>query len=331
MPAVPNGRTRLLARWRVALSTIVHVVSLPWAIWYCIRNRCNPIVLVYVNARTPGGLGMVPSQSKDALFRIIQRHDPVLASRYPGTVLVPDSAGTDDRIEIVRTFMRQSGVRFPMVAKPDTGSRSFGAYRVDGERGLRHLLERTEGDYLVQQHCPGPVEAGLFLLRSGADDGPPQYGVAIKRDAYVTAAQPHPELASLRAHFLCDDVTSRLTPELRAMIDAFAEAVRCDMGRLDVCARTIEALFAEPWSLQVLEINVGFTAADFHVTDLRHSFAARVRMTANKWTRALALGAAHYAATPEKMRASETFVRCLRQGVRLGSAHQAVYRSRPRT
>jgi hypothetical protein len=321
---MPDMRTRFLARWRVLLSTIVHIATLPWIAGYCIRHRCNPIVLAYVNANTP--VGMDPSQSKDAIFKAIARCDPTLAALYPRSVLVPAFRGIDDRAQIVRDFMLQHGVGYPIVAKPDRGSRSFGAYRVDGEVGLRHLLERINNDYLIEEYCEGPIEAGLYFVRSPDYDHPSQYGIAVKHHAYVAAVAPHPELTPLRTHFLCNDETARLTPELQKMIRAFADAAPFDMGRLDVRARSLEILLTEPQGMQVLEVNVGFTAADLHVTDLRHPFTTRLGMTIDKWNYAFQLGAAYYAATPEKMLPLEALKKCVRYGFLLGSMHKDVYR-----
>jgi hypothetical protein len=272
-------------------------------------------------------MGTEPSQSKNAFFKAIERCAPTLAALYPRSVLVAALLDIDDRARVVRDFMSECTIEYPIVAKPDRGSRSFGAYRVDGESGLRYLLERIRHDYLIEEYCEGPIEAGLFFIRSPDDGRPSQYGVAIRHHAYVTAPAPHPELTPLRTRFLCTDETARLTPALQQMMNAFADAVPFDMGRLDVRARSLERLLTEPQTMQVLEVNVGFTAADFHVTDLRHPFATRLRMTIDKWEYALRLGAS-CATAPQRMRLSEGLTKCLRQAFILGSMHKDVYRSK---
>jgi hypothetical protein len=317
-------RIRLLARWRVLLSTIVHIGALPWIIGYCIRHRCSPIVLAYVNARTPVGLD--PSQSKNAFFKAIEKRDPTLAALYPRTLLVPASIEFDDREKLVKDFLMQHGIGYPIVAKPDRGSRSFGAYRVNGGLGLQYLLERINDDYLIQEYCEGPIEAGLYFLRSPDENRPSQYGIAVKHDAYFAAVAPHPELTPLRTRFLCDDQTARLTPALEQMMRAFADTAPFDMGRLDVRAQSLGLLLAEPRRMQVLEVNVGFTAADLHVTDLRHPLTTRLSMTIQKWNDALRLGEAYYAAASAKIGILDGFKKCLRYGLRLGSIHKEVYR-----
>ena len=322
---MPDLRTRVLARWRVLLSTIVHVAVVPWVIAFCIRRRCSPIVVAYVNAKTP--MGMDASQSKRAFFEAIEKRDPALAALYPRSVLVSPSLEIEDREKTVKDFMGQSAIGYPVVAKPDRGSRSFGAYRVEGEAGLKYLLERISNDYLVEEYCEGPIEAGLFFVRSPDAGRPPLYGVAIKRDAYVPGMAPHPQLIPLRTRFLCADETARLTPALQHLIDAFASATPFDMGRLDVRARSLELLLNEPHSMRVLEVNVGFTAADFHVTDLRHPLSMRLRMTIVKWEDALQLGARSYAAAPRPMGLSDGLAKCLRQGFVLRSMHKDMYRS----
>lgn len=325
---MPDIRTPVLARWRVLLSTIVTIATVPWFIGFCLRHRCRPIALAYVSARSPAG--MDPSQSKQMIFTVIEKHDPTLAALYPRRILVPARLGIDDRARLVREFMREHALGFPIAAKPDCGSRSFGAYRVDGEAGLRHLLERISIDYLVEEFCEGPIEAALFFVRSPDGVRSPLYGVAVKHHAYVCASAPHPELTSFRTRFLCADETARLTPALQQTIDAFAGAVPFDMGRLDVRAPSVELLLAEPRRMKVLEVNVGFTVADLHVTDLRHRFATRLRMTIRKWEYATRLGSGYYGAAPRRIRLKESLADAFRHGVAHGSMYRNLYRSKSR-
>lgn len=271
---------------------------------------------------------MDASQSKDVIFKAIEGRDPALAALYPRSVLIPASLGIDDRVKTARDFIGRHAIAYPIVAKPDGGARSFGAYRVDGEAGLQHLLERISHDYLVQQYCEGPVEATLFFVRSPDGVRPSLYGVAVKHHSYVCAPAPHPELTSFRTRFLCSDETARLTPALQQIMTAFADAVPFDMGRLDVRARSLELLLSEPHSMQVLEVNVGFSAADFHVTDLRHSLATRLRMTIDKWEYAFQLGARDYATAPQRLRLTAGLATCLRQALLLGSMHKDLFRSK---
>jgi hypothetical protein len=243
-------------------------------------------------------------------------------------VLVSARLGIDDRTQLVREFMREHALRFPIAAKPDCGSRSFGAYRVDGEAGLQHLLERISIDYLIEEFCEGPIEAALFFVRSPDGVRPSLYGVALKQHAYVVGTALHPQLTSFRTRFLCSDETASLTPALQQTIDAFAGAVPFDMGRLDVRAPSLELLLAEPRRMQVLEVNVGFTVADLHVTDLRHRFATRLGMTIRKWEYATRLGSKYYVAAPRRIRLTESLADCFRHGVAHGSMYRNLYRSR---
>ena len=112
------------------------------------------------------------------------------------------------------------------------------------------------------------------------------------------------------------------------MMNAFADAIPFDMGRLDVRARSLELLLTEPQSMQVLEVNVGFTAADFHVTDLRHPLATRLKMTIDKWEYALRLGARCSGEAPQQVRVRDGLTKCLRQAFVLGSMHKDMYRSK---
>ena len=168
--------------------------------------------------------------------------------------------------------------------------------------------------------------------RGCSPDGvrPSRYGVAVRHHVSVAGPAPHPELTPLRTRFLCSDETARLTPALQQMMIAFADAAPFDMGRLDVRARSLELLLTEPHRMQVLEVNIGFAAADFHVTDLRHPLAVRLRMTIDKWEYAIQLGAGDYEAAPRRIGFFGALAECLRQAVILGSMHRDMYRPKTR-
>jgi hypothetical protein len=111
------------------------------------RMRCQGgdvgVVFDCHAAETP--IGMEPSQSKRAFFKAEQCHAS-LAALYPRSVLIPTFLNIDERAKTVKDFMSEHAIGYLVVAKPDRGRRSFGAYRVDGEAGLKCLLGRLSNE-----------------------------------------------------------------------------------------------------------------------------------------------------------------------------------------
>src|SRR3989338_11209327 len=135
-------RILFLATWRVTSSTLISLLSLPWIFGYLIRRWKSPIVLVYVNAPVPSGID--PAQSKYSFFKVIEARNPALAALYPPAVLIGASHSFEERLEKAKRFMDENNLSYPIVGKPGKGSRSLGAYRIDGEEGLQHLLKRIQ-------------------------------------------------------------------------------------------------------------------------------------------------------------------------------------------
>ncbi|HEY4526315.1 MAG TPA: hypothetical protein VJK53_00460 [Candidatus Paceibacterota bacterium] len=319
-----SAHIRFLATWRVLSSAIVQALSLSWIAGYLLRHRLTPMAFVYVNARVPTGID--PSQSKYKFFKAIESKDPKLAALYPRALFISANVPYCERLIVAQKFMTENAIAYPLVGKPDTGSRSIGAYRIEGEVGLSHLLERITTDYLIEEYCLGPLEFGLYFVRSPDHDHPSQFGIAIKRDSYIATSAPHPELVPLLTHFLIEDQTAQLSPELQRVVEQVADAVPFDMGRLDVRAPSLERLLNDPMCMRILEINAGFDAADLHATDLRHSFGTRFQMTLDKWNYALRLGNGYYEAEHQKVGLYAYAVQYIRYGLFLGALDTDMYR-----
>ncbi len=315
--SLPSLRLRFLTTWRVISVAIVHILLTPAVIAYLLKRRLNPVVLAYVNVNVPNGLD--PAQSKYQIYKSIEQRAPEISTLYPKSVLVSAATPLEERVRVARDFLENISHGYPIVAKPDKGTRSIGAYQVSGKEGLRYLLERIKNDYLIEEYCDDPLEAGLYFIRSPNHDHPSQYAVVLKRDSYIAVRSPHSELLPLLKHFLCEDVTKHLTPVLQAKIQEIANALPFDMGRIDVKVHSFKMLFSYPHNMRILEINTGVDAADLHASDLRYPFLQRLRMTWHKWEYALQLGEAYYKASRNHISSFSLLVRYARYGALLRS------------
>ena len=60
-------------------------------------------------------MGTEPSQSKTVIFKAIERCAPTLAALYPRSVLVAAFLDIDDRARVVRDFMSECTIEYPIV------------------------------------------------------------------------------------------------------------------------------------------------------------------------------------------------------------------------
>ncbi|MEM9718365.1 MAG: hypothetical protein AAGA10_03920 [Bacteroidota bacterium] len=96
-----------------------------------------------------------------------------ILSKFPAQV-VPEthriSAGTP-LVEILPT-LADSGLSFPIIAKPDKGERGFKVEKIKGKADLNAYIEECPTDFLLQEFIDLPTELGILYYRfPGAEKG----------------------------------------------------------------------------------------------------------------------------------------------------------------
>ena len=61
--------------------------------------------------------------------------------------------------------MKQSGLKFPVIFKPDLGERGFMVRRIDSESDLERYLEQMKFSFVIQELVDLPLEFGVFYSR----------------------------------------------------------------------------------------------------------------------------------------------------------------------
>lgn len=93
-------------------------------------------------------------------------------SKYETIIKIPDAyrpatvfvkAGTS--FEQILKALRQSGIDFPLIAKPDVGFRGLLVKKIKKEEALREYLEKYEIDFLIQEYIDYSVEIGVLYYR----------------------------------------------------------------------------------------------------------------------------------------------------------------------
>ena len=302
---------------RICTTAIVHILLLPWVVFYLLRHRVSPVIFAGINPHTPNAHD--PAESKYQIFERLAASSLNAASILK-TILVTPRQTVPERIAAVEYFLASQHIAYPLVAKPDKGTRSVGAFRIENENGLRWLLSTMKTEYIVQEYVQKPIEAGLYFAHSPRPDMPNLYGIAVKHHVYGETAAPHPKLTSLHTRFLCADLTPQLTPALRAYIEHIADVVPFNMGRIDTLAESVDELLHQPERLVILEINTGGPdVVDLHITDLHHSFATQFALSKQNLRYALALGEKHYHDTRTRITSTQFAARYVRYGLFLAS------------
>lgn len=120
--------------------------------WYSIRARS----IFFFNASNPtiknGGF---MAESKKEIYNLIPKQ------YYPKTELVKEKTPFPE----VRRLLEQSGIRYPLIAKPDIGLRGSAVRKIHTPDELSAYHDKADFDYLLQDLIPYANEFGIFYVR----------------------------------------------------------------------------------------------------------------------------------------------------------------------
>ncbi len=88
-------------------------------------------------------------------------YDLIPQEFYPKTELIKENTP----LENVMQTVENSGIRYPLIAKPDIGLRGSAVKKIDTPADLKNYVEKANFDYLVQDLIPYENEIGVFYVR----------------------------------------------------------------------------------------------------------------------------------------------------------------------
>lgn len=126
-------------------------VYLYW-LWLCLRSRS----FFFFNTSNPsirnGGFLM---ESKKEIYDLLP------AGTYPDTIFFEKNSPVKKILDAVR----EKGLRFPLVGKPDIGMQGKAVQKLENEVELSAYAQKSRVDFLVQSFVPYCQEAGIFYYR----------------------------------------------------------------------------------------------------------------------------------------------------------------------
>jgi len=248
------------------------------------------------------------------------------AAWLPHSTLLERKAPTR-RICEAEAFMRQHGLQFPVVLKPDAGQRGSGVEIVRSREQLCTYLTQAAAPVILQEYIPGK-EYGVFYYRYPGEGRGRVFSVTEKRmpvligdgkrtleeliladdravcmsDFYlrknsesaheVPAAGEKVQLVEIGTHcrgaiFL--DGGDTITPELEEVIDKIAKSFDgfC-FGRFDIRVPSRQDFMAGR-NLKIVELN-GVTSEATHIYDPKNSLFDAYRVLFQQWRVAFEIG-----------------------------------------
>lgn len=320
-------RRRLAGFWKRAVEWefwppwAAYLPLAPYFLYLAVRHRS----LTLFTAANPGiPSGGFAGESKSA---ILSR----LGGAAAAYTVIPADLEPAARIQLAWRFLREEGLEFPVVLKPDTGERGRGVSIVRTAAALASYLERASTDIILQQYVPG-VEFGVFYYRYPHEASGRIFSITEKRFPAVTgdgratlrelilrdrraaaiartyeklAARPLDEAPAAGENVPLAEIGSHcrgaiflngarlLTPALEEAVDRIARAHPgfC-FGRFDVRAPSTAAFAAGHFT--VIELN-GVSAEATHIYDPSVSWLETYRVMFRQWRIAFGIGEANRA------------------------------------
>lgn len=206
-------------------------------------------------------------------------------------------------------MVEKSGIRYPLIAKPDIGLRGSAVKKIDNPHDLEAYNNKADFDYLVQDLIPYQNEIGIFYVRYPDEAEGKITGIVAKEFLIVTGdgastietlVKTEPrykmQLNALRREYgnrLDDipekgekinlvpygnhargakftDVSSWVTPQLTELMNQICLQIPgFFFGRLDVMYNTFEEL-EQGKNFMIVELN-GAASEPTHIYDPKHS------------------------------------------------------------
>ncbi len=314
------GKWLRLRRWEFWPPFVFYIPVVLWIAWLAIRHRGLALVTA-ANPGIPTG-GFIGESKSDILDSLGGGSDRI--ARY--RLLQADWSAVQ-RMGIAEGFLREEGLKLPLVLKPDVGQRGFGVAILRDEESLHVALEELRVDSILQEFEPG-LEFGLFYIRKPSEPTGRIFSITEKvlpkivgdgvhsieelilhdkravalLDVYldanaerlldVPAVGERVALVELGTHCLgaiFQNGERLLTPELTEAVDRVSSRFEgFYFGRYDVITPSSEALQAGEF--KVIELN-GLTSEATHIYDPSTSLAAAYRVLFEQWQLAFEIAA----------------------------------------
>ncbi len=120
--------------------------------WYALKERS----LLYFSASNPSILtGGMLGESKYEVLHLVPE------SLKPKTILIK----LPTTVTRVTEIMREAGLTFPIILKPDLGERGWMVRRIKNEEDIEQYLNEIKIDFIVQELVDLPLEFGVYYVR----------------------------------------------------------------------------------------------------------------------------------------------------------------------
>ncbi len=162
-----------LFNWEYWPFNVVYAPIYPYWIWLMIKSRSA----FFFNTSNPliknGGFLL---ESKKEIYDLIPQE------YYPATLFFIAGTAAGEVMDAVK----EKGLQFPLIAKPDIGMRGMMVKKIDSVAALHHYVQHSGVDFLIQDFIPYENEVGIFYYRFPGEEKGNISGIVGKEFLTVT-------------------------------------------------------------------------------------------------------------------------------------------------
>lgn len=125
-------------------------------LWVAIKRR-RIFFFANLNSKIPYG-GLFGESKSEILSLFPERY-------LPKQIILPPKA----ELKTIDTQRIQTGLGFPLVAKPDVGERGEGIIILNNHYEFQQFFAQEKEGYILQEYINEPIELGVFVAREKAD------------------------------------------------------------------------------------------------------------------------------------------------------------------
>lgn len=141
-----------ITNWEAWPFKILYAPIAPVWVWYMIRSRA---VWFFTSSNPKITFGGLDGEPKKEMYALLP----------PGSFPTTFNVLPTDDFETVKQALRQSGIPYPLIVKPEVGGQGILFRKIDTEAALLYYHQRVPTEYIVQEMVHYPMEVSVFHIR----------------------------------------------------------------------------------------------------------------------------------------------------------------------
>lgn len=264
------GRLKRIRHWEFWPLKVFYFPVVVYVLGLAIKHRSLTVFTCANPAILAGGF---IGESKNEIYKGLNESE-FAKDHLLRHILIQQDLGENERLALAAKFIKDNGLQFPFILKPDVGERGNEVHIIRDFKHLNELLTETAEDEILQEYAAGE-EVSIFYYRYPSEEKGKIFSITEKRFPTVTGDGE----STLEELILMD---KRAVSLARKYFDQNEEKLEDipetgeKISIIDIGTHSRGAIFMEGGELKTIELEIaidkicrGFTGFYFGRFDIR--------------------------------------------------------------